>query len=152
LIGPIARVIGVTRTFAPCRSGRDGSPVAADVEDAAFFLAEFAEGVGVEQGTVATFDLSKVAKGRERGGNGLDEFEVYGTQGTLIYHLHRPHEIMKGRPDGILETFYDGMRCQAVIDAVLQSARERRWVEVADIPPVTVPLTATRHCAGKQKQ
>ncbi len=208
LIGPIARVIGVTRTFAPCRSGRDGSPVTADVEDAAFFLAEFAEGVGVEQGTVATFDLSKVAKGRERGGNGLDEFEVYGTEGTLIYHLHRPHEIMKGKPDGKLETlpvppdfltypvsprdptagdptttfrydqdfaftraivegrnkngagnesndlptFFDGMRCQAVIDAVLQSARERRWVEVADVPPVTVPLAATRHCAGKQKQ
>ena len=148
-----------------------------------------------------------MAKGRERGGNGLDEFEVYGTQGTLIYHLHRPHEIMRGRPDGKLETlpvppdfltypgsprdpnagnptttfrydqdfaftraivegrnksgasnesnvlptFYDGMRCQAVIDAVLQSARERRWVEVADIPPVTVPLAATRHYIGKQK-
>jgi hypothetical protein len=28
------------------------------------------------------------------------------------------------------------MRCQAVIDAVLQSARERRWVDVADVPAV----------------
>jgi predicted dehydrogenase len=131
-----------------------------------------------------------VAKGRERGGQSLDEFEVYGTEGTLIYHLHRPHEIIVGRPNEALETllvpddfltypgsprdphvgnptvtfrydqdfaftcaivkgrvksdnssdgddlptFYDGMRCQAVIDAVLQSARERRWVEVADPP------------------
>jgi predicted dehydrogenase len=181
VIGPIARVIGLTRTFVPLRAGRDGTAVPADVEDFAIFLAEFAEGVGVEQGTVASFDLSKVAKGRETGGRGLDEFEVYGTEGTVIYHLHRPHEVLLGRPGGRLETvpvppdfrvypgsprdplqgdptatfrydqdfafiqaitggrddiptFYDGMRSQAVIDAVLQSARERRWVDVADVP------------------
>jgi predicted dehydrogenase len=28
-------------------------------------------------------------------------------------------------------SFYDGVRCQAVIDAVVQSATERRWVDVA---------------------
>ncbi|HKO23392.1 MAG TPA: Gfo/Idh/MocA family oxidoreductase, partial [Chloroflexota bacterium] len=51
LIGPIARVVGVTRTFVPARPGRDGSPpVPADVEDFATFIAEFAPGVGVEQG------------------------------------------------------------------------------------------------------
>jgi predicted dehydrogenase len=106
---------------------------------------------------------------------------LYGTEGTLIYHLHRPHVIEVGRPDGKLETvevprdfltvpgtprdpyagdptegfrydqaftfvqsiaegrapapsFYDGMRCQAVVDAVLQAAREGRWVEVQDVP------------------
>ncbi|HET8843094.1 MAG TPA: Gfo/Idh/MocA family oxidoreductase, partial [Ktedonobacteraceae bacterium] len=132
-----------------------------------------------------------VAKGRGKGGHGLDEFEVYGTEGTLIYHLHRPHEILLGLPNGTLETravpqeflvypnsprdplegeptatfrydqdfafiqailtgddtiptFYDGMRCQAVIDAVLQSAREQRWVDVPDVPPVTQPIAATR--------
>ena len=37
-------------------------------------------------------------------------------------------------------SFYDGMRCQAVVDAVLRSAAERRWVDVADVPPVTTPL------------
>ncbi|HEX4207199.1 MAG TPA: Gfo/Idh/MocA family oxidoreductase [Ktedonobacteraceae bacterium] len=189
VIGPIARVVSVTRTFAPQRIGRDGKPVPADVEDFSIFLAEFADGVGVEQGTVASFDLSKVAKGRENGGRGLDEFEVYGTEGTLIYHLHRPHEILIGRPSGTLETvqvprefltypgsprdpfageptttfrydqdiafiqsivdghgdlpsFYNGMRCQAVIDAVLQSAQQRRWVDVADVPPVTRPIAA----------
>ncbi len=189
VIGPLARVVGLTRTFAPLRTGRNGEGVPADVEDSAIFLAEFASGVGVEQGTIASFDLSKVAKGREKGGRGLDEFEVYGTEGTVIYHLHRPHEVMIGRPDGPLETipvprdllvypgsprdpnageptvtfrydqdfafiqailggnhhiptFYDGMRCQAVIDAVLLSSQERRWVDVADVPPVTVPLAA----------
>lgn len=191
VIGPIARVVGLTRTFAPVRPTPDGEPFPADVEDASVFLAEFAAGVGVEQGTVASFDLSKVAKGRGKGGFGLDEFEVYGTEGTLIYHLHRPHEVLIGHPDGRLEarevpreflvypdsprdpsigeptvtfrydqdfafiqailtrsndipTFYDGMRCQAVIDAVLQSARERCWVDVPDVPPVTRPIAAAR--------
>ena len=195
LIGPIARVMGLTHTFVPLRAGRSGAFIAADVEDFAAFIAEFAEGVGVEQGTIATFDLSKVAKGRERGGQSLDEFEVYGTEGTLIYHLHRPHEILLGRPGGKLEivavprdflvypgslrtplagdptttfrydqdfafiqaildghgdipTFYDGMRCQAVVDAVLQSSQERRWVEVADVPPVTMPLAAETHVSA----
>ncbi len=190
LIGPIARVVSLTRTFIPQRAGPDGRPIPADVEDFATFLAEFADGVGVEQGTAATFALSKVARGRETGGRGLDEFEVYGTEGTLIYHLHRPHEVLLGRHGGRLEsipvppeflvypgsprdplagepttvfrydqafafikaildghnaipTFYDGMRAQAVIDAVLQSARERRWVDVADVPPVTHPLAAS---------
>ncbi len=199
LIGPIARVMGLTRTFVPQRPEHDGTPSAADVEDFALITAEFAEGVGVEQGTVASFNLSKVAKGRERGGQSLDEFEVYGTEGTLIYHLHRPHEITLGRPGGILETvpvprdflvypgssrdpsagepttafrydedfafiqaivagssdiptFYDGMRCQAVIDAVLQSAQERRWVDVADIPPVTMPLAATKQRSAFPKE
>ncbi|HZR38522.1 MAG TPA: Gfo/Idh/MocA family oxidoreductase [Ktedonobacteraceae bacterium] len=178
LVGPIARVMGVTRTFVPQRSGRDGTLVPTDVEDFAVFIAEFAEGVGVEQGTVASFDLSKVARGRSKGGQGLDELEVYGTEGTLIYHLHTPHEILLGRPGGKLETvpvprdflvypgsprdpfegdplttfrydqdfafikaiidgksndiptLYDGMRCQAVIDAVLQSTQERKWIDV----------------------
>lgn len=189
VIGPIARVVSVTRTFVPQRTGHDGEPLPADVEDFAVFLAEFADGVGVEQGTVASFDLSKVAKGRENGGKGLDEFEVYGTEGTLIYHLHRPHEILVGRPGGTLETvqvprdfltypgsprdpfegdptttfrydediafiqsivdgrgdlptFYDGMRCQAVIDAVVQSAHQRRWVDVVDVPSITRPIAA----------
>jgi predicted dehydrogenase len=191
VIGPIARVVSVIRTFVPQRAGRDGKPVPADVEDFSVFLAEFAEGVGVEQGTVASFDLSKIAKGREKGGRGLDEFEVYGTEGTVIYHLHRPHEIQLGRPDGVLETlqvprdfltypgsprdpfvgeptttfrydqdiafiqsivdghsngiptFYDGMRAQAVIDAVVQSAQQRSWVDVADVPPVSGPVAAS---------
>ncbi|GAC1508627.1 MAG: Gfo/Idh/MocA family oxidoreductase [Ktedonobacteraceae bacterium] len=191
VIGPIARVVGLTRTFAPLRAGRDGERIPADVEDSALFIAEFADGVGVEQGTVASFDLSKVAQGRDKGGQGLDEFEIYGTEGTVIYHLHRPHEVLIGHANSPLETrqvpremlvypgsprdpaigdptvtfrydqdfafiqailggeqhiptFYDGMRCQAVIDSVLQSAHERRWVEVPDVPHVEVPLAAVK--------
>lgn len=194
VIGPIARVVSTMRIFAPTRPARDGKAIPADVEDFAVFLAEFADGVGVEQGTVASFDVSKVLKGRETGGKGLDEFEVYGTEGTVIYHLHRPHEVMIGRPNGVLETvqvprefltypgssrdpyagnptavfrydqdfafvqaiinshgdiatFYDGMRCQAVIDSVLLSAQERRWVEVPDVPVATRAIAAAKNNA-----
>ncbi|GCE08984.1 Gfo/Idh/MocA family protein [Dictyobacter aurantiacus] len=174
LIGPIERVAGLKRTFIPLRNGADGQPIVADVEDCAVFIAEF----GGDQGAVASFDLSKVARGRGSGGKSLDEFEVYGTDGTLVYHLHHPHEILVGRPGGMLETvrvpdefltypgssrkplegdptttfrydqdfafiqailqnndediptFYDGMRCQAVIDAVVEATESRQWVEV----------------------
>jgi len=190
LLGPIERVVGLTRIFAPTRAARDGgAPVPTDVEDFASFIAAFAPGVGVDEGAVAVFDLSKVAKGRGVGGQGLDEFEIYGTEATLIYHLHRPHEVQIGRPNGVLETvavprafltvlgtardpfegdptttfrydqdyefiqaivegracrpsFYDGMRCQAVVDAVLRSSSEGRWIDVADVPLVTRGLAA----------
>ncbi len=189
LIGPIASVVSLTRTFVPERRGRDGALVPTDVEDFAAIIAEFAPGVGVSEGTVASFDLSKLTKGRGMGGQGVDDFEVYGTEGTLIYHLNRPNELEIGRPDGSMETvpvpreflvypgsprvpnegdpttifrydedfvfvqaiadgrpavpsFYDGMRCQAVIDAVLQSTAERRWVDVAGVPAAPPPLAA----------
>jgi len=191
LIGPIASVVSLTRTFAPERRGRDGAPVPTDVEDFAAIIAEFAPGVGVSEGTVAAFDLSKLTKGRGMGGQGVDDFEVYGTEGTLIYHLNRPNELEIGRPDEPMETvpvpreflvypgsprdpdegdptttfrydedfafvqaivegrpvvpsFYDGMRCQAVIDAVLRSTAERRWVDVASVPAVTAPVAASQ--------
>ena len=100
LIGPIARVAGLTRTYVPVRRARDGSPAPTDVEDFAAFIAEFAPGVGVEQGVVAAFEVSKVTKGRGFGGQGLDELEVYGVDGTLIYHLDRPHELRWTSPTG----------------------------------------------------
>lgn len=186
LVGPIARVVSLTRTFIPTRTTPDGVKLPADVEDFATFIAEFAPGAGVEQGAVASFDVAKITRGHHEGGVGLDELELYGTEGTLIYQLHRPHEIQittsqgdleihpvpqefltypgsprdpsQGNPtitfrydqdfafiqtilsgSGTIPTFYDGMRCQAVIDAVIQSAQERRWVDVADVPEAQKP-------------
>jgi len=42
--------------------------------------------------------------------------------------------IVEGRPCS--PSFYDGMRCQAVVDAVLRSASEGRWIDVADVPSI----------------
>ena len=52
---------------------------------------------------------------------------------------------------GDIPTFYDGMRCQAVIDSVLLSAQERRWVDVADVPTVTAPIAAARSGAAEKQ-
>jgi predicted dehydrogenase len=41
--------------------------------------------------------------------------------------------IREGRPAS--PSFYDGARCQAVIDAILQSAETREWVDVPAIEP-----------------
>jgi predicted dehydrogenase len=172
LVGPIARVVATTRLFVPDRGGTPS-----DVEDFATFIAEFAE---PNPDVVATFTVSKLARGQGTGGSGLDQLELYGTEGTLVYHLRQPFTIEVGRPGGTLETvpvppeflkvpgatrdpaadgptvgfrydqaftfvqaiqegrpaspsFYDGMRCQAVVDAVLQSSQERRWVEVPGV-------------------
>ena len=53
------------------------------------------------------------------------------------------------RGAALLPSFYDGMRTQAVVDAVLQSAAERRWVDVADVPAVTAPLAAALSVEGQ---
>ncbi len=172
LVGPIARVVATTRMFVPDRSGTQ-----ADVEDFATFIAEFAD---PHPDVVASFTVSKVARGQGTGGSGLDQLELYGTEGTLVYHLRQPFTIELGRPNVPLETvpvprefltvpgatrdpaadgptvgfrydqaftfvqsivenrpaspsFYDGMRCQAVVDAVLQSSQEQRWVDVPGV-------------------
>ncbi len=79
---------------------------------------------------------------------GLDNFaSTVGTPGTVRTITFRYDQdfafiqaILDGHGD--IPTFYDGMRCQAVVDAVLQSSQERRWVDVADVPPVTMRLAA----------
>lgn len=38
--------------------------------------------------------------------------------------------IRSGRPDAHAATFYDGWKCQQVMDAVARSWEERRWVHV----------------------
>jgi predicted dehydrogenase len=99
LVGPIARVVASTRTFVPVRGGDP-----ADVEDFASIIAEFAPEAAAAPGAVATLVVSKLARGQGGRGGGLDDMEVYGDEGTLVYHLDRPHTLEVGRPDGRLET------------------------------------------------
>lgn len=174
LVGPIARVVGRTRLFVPERSTADGTPTIADVDDWVGFLAEFSNGV------TGVFEMSKLATGRRESGVGLDQAEVNGTEGSLIYQLHRPYEIQMAQgnetltyqqvPDEFLRvpgathdphqgdpsqvfrynqaatfirtivtgqpsspafaSFRDGARCQAVVDAIIQSSAEERWIPI----------------------
>ena len=99
LIGPIARIVASTRTFVPVRAGEP-----ADVEDFSAMLAEFAPEAKATEGAVASLVVSKLARGRGGRGRGLDDLELYGDAGTLMYHLDRPHSVEIGLPDGKLET------------------------------------------------
>ena len=173
LIGPIQRVVANTRQFLADREGRDGGREAADVEDWVAFIGDF------KSGPTGVFESTKVATGRGAGGRSHDYCEVNGSEGTLIYFLHQPHVLHRGRlgqpgleeipvPEEFLKhagsprdphagdplsvfrydqdfefidairsgrscapSFHDGARVQAVIDAVLLSTEEKRWVEVS---------------------
>ena len=172
LIGPIARVVGMTKLFLPDRKAADGLPrPPADVEDWVAFIAEF------ENGVSGVFEMTKLAAGRESGGKGLDYVEINGTEGSIVYRLNTPHQVEIGRLGGSMEvrqlgeewlkvpgsprnphegdpllvfrfdqsfefisairegrqatpSFYEGAQCQLVIDAILQSAETRQWVDV----------------------
>ncbi len=43
--------------------------------------------------------------------------------------------VRTGRPNAFATSFYDGMKCQQVMDAVTRSWQERRWVTVEEIRP-----------------
>lgn len=172
LIGPIARVVGLTKLFLPNRVAADGTvKPPADVEDWVAFITEF------ENGVTGVFEMTKLAHGRQSGGKGLDYVEINGTEGSIVYRLNTPHQIEIGKKGGAMEvrrldrdwltvpgtprnpdegdpltvfrydqsvewisairegrpatpSFYDGARCQAVIDAILESSESRRWVDV----------------------
>jgi predicted dehydrogenase len=96
LVGEISAVSGTTRTFLRERRGRQGQPAISDVDDWAAFLAEFA------CGATGVFETSKLAKGRLRGGQAIDQVEINGTEGTLVFDLRRPHHLQLGKPRGSL--------------------------------------------------
>lgn len=169
LIGPIRRLVAQTRRYL---DDREGQP--SNLEDWVAILAEF------DGHVTEVLESSKIASGRSHGGRSQDYCEVNGSEGSLVYHLARPHELQIGRLGGNgLETvavpeeflvwpgsprdphagdplatfrydqdaefvqaireqrpcrpsFHDGARAQAVIDAALLSAQERRWVDVPD--------------------
>jgi predicted dehydrogenase len=167
LIGTIDRVTAQTRRFIQNRQGRPS-----ELEDWVAVLADFSAGA------TGVLESSKLCTGRGEGGLSRDYCEVNGSEGTLVYQLDRPNEVLIGRkgyshlltmpvPDDFLKwpgsprdpqegdplvtfrydqvfefidaianerpcvpSFYDGCRVQAVMDATLESAATRQWVEV----------------------
>ncbi len=97
LVGEIAAVAGLARTFVPERRTGRGGTLPAEVEDWAAFVAEFKNGV------TGVFEVSRLAKGHRRGGHALDLAEVNGSEGTLIFDLRRPFHLQLGKPGGSLE-------------------------------------------------
>jgi predicted dehydrogenase len=96
LIGPIAEVVGTTKTFIEERpleessaglsaSGTAGGTEmgAVTVDDAAAFLARF------ENGAMGTFEATRLAPGRRN----KNSFEVNGSEGSLVFDLERMNEL-----------------------------------------------------------
>lgn len=174
LVGEISAVSGLTTTFIgqrPLDAGAAGALGEVTVDDAALFLARFANGA------VGSFEATRFAKGRAN----YNAFEINGSKGSIVFDLHRLNELqvyfdddppevrgfrtvlvtdrshryvhawwppghiigwehtfthgvydlLSGIAAGVAPapTFEDGVRCQAVLDAVERSAGGAGWVE-----------------------
>lgn len=92
LLGPLQRVCGAVAQFAPRDRAADGTPCApSEVDDWSCLIGHFAQGaVGVWEGTT-------VAKGYGNEGYGHEWAEVNGAEGSAVYRLRDPHNILLGR-------------------------------------------------------
>lgn len=96
LIGDIAAVTGMTATFIPSRplpgagaatftagTGESTEAGPVTVDDASFFIAEFANGA------LGSFEVSRFAPGRKN----YNYFEIYGSEGSIVFNLERMNEL-----------------------------------------------------------
>ena len=85
LVGEIAEVAGLLKTFTSARPVEPGSSTMApvDVDDAALSLVQF------ENGTVGTIEASRFATGRKN----YNRFEINGSRGSIVFDLERLNEL-----------------------------------------------------------
>jgi predicted dehydrogenase len=92
LLGPLQGVCGAVARFAPrtrTTDGRDCPP--SDVDDWSSLIGEFRSGAtGVWEGTT-------LAKGYGFKGFGHEWAEINGSEGSAVYRLHMPNQIMVGK-------------------------------------------------------
>jgi len=92
LLGPLARLCGAVARFAPRDRtvGGEACPPS-EVDDWSSLIAEFQEGAtGVWEGTT-------LAKGYGFKGFGHEWAEINGSEGSAVYRLHMPNQIMVGK-------------------------------------------------------
>ncbi|MGH7246644.1 MAG: Gfo/Idh/MocA family protein, partial [Pseudomonadota bacterium] len=172
LAGEIASVAAASRTFVGERERPEGGKSKVELEDAAVFIAKYANGA------LGHFEATRFANGRKNG----NTFEINGEYGSLYFDLEdmsrlwyfdsreskhiqgwrkipvwdEMHPYMKnwwvpgcaigyehtfsnqaadlmdavatGRP--MQPDFDDGLKCQLVLDAVLEASGTGRWVDV----------------------
>lgn len=94
LLGPLKSISGAVARFAPRQVTADGQACPpSDVDDWSAILGEFTSGAtGVWEGTT-------LAKGYDRGGFGHEWAEINGSEGSVVYRLHEPNVILRGRTD-----------------------------------------------------
>jgi predicted dehydrogenase len=156
LVGEFATVCGQTWNFArERRAGEEGPPFTVTVEDAGAYLAEFANGAtGVfhtSRNAPGRGDYMRIeVYGREGSAifqrDRLDRilactgrlqmqrqtYTEYVAQESDLAYKSVMHAFVEGLQGGISRapTLADGLRAQEVLDAVLCSAAERRWLAV----------------------
>ena len=86
MVGPISRVVARLKRFVDVRGGEPS-----DLDDWVAMLGDF------EAGATGVWESSKLATGRGEGGRSPDHCEVNGSEGTVVYTLTRPHEVLLGR-------------------------------------------------------
>ena len=98
LLGPIERVCGAVARFASRTQTAAGESCApSEVDDWSALLGRFRNGaVGVWEGTT-------LAKGYAMRGFGHEWAEINGSEGTAVYRLHEPNEVLLGRHGGDLQ-------------------------------------------------
>ena len=172
LAGDIEAVAGTSRIFIEERERLEGGRAKVEIEDAAIFVARYANGA------IGHFEATRFANGRKNG----NTFEVNGEHGSLYFNLEdmsrlwyfdsrdpkhvqgwrempvweECHPYMKNwwvpgcaigyehtfanqaadllnaiaQSKPIKPDFEDGLKCQLVLDAVLEACASDRWVEV----------------------
>jgi predicted dehydrogenase len=92
LMGPLKSLCGATARFAPRTKSVDGKACPpSDVDDWSSLIGEFAGGAtGVWEGTT-------LAKGYGFKGFGHEWAEINGSEGSAVYRLHMPNQIMLGK-------------------------------------------------------
>ncbi|MBA3698758.1 MAG: Gfo/Idh/MocA family oxidoreductase [Planctomycetes bacterium] len=88
LVGPIARLVAQTKLLVKERGGKP-----ADVEDWVAVLADF------KQGATGVMESSKLATGCGEGKDSPDRCEVNGSEGTVVYQLANPNQILRASKD-----------------------------------------------------
>lgn len=85
LVGPIAGVVGTTKTFIQERPLEEEAEETGEVtvDDATTFLASF------ENGAMGTFEATRLAPGRKN----RNSFEINGSKGSVIFDLERMNEL-----------------------------------------------------------
>ena len=93
LVGEIAEVAGLLKTFVPQRPlPGSGTMAPVDVDDAALSLVKF------ESGAVGTIEATRFATGRKN----YNRFEINGSKGSIAFNLERLNELdlyVEGGPD-----------------------------------------------------
>src|SRR5262249_56326432 len=106
LVGEIAEVGGVLRTFVPGR----------DVDDAVEATVEF------ESGAVGTLEATRLALGRRN----AFQWEINGTEGSLAFDMERLNELQVFRADGDRARGFDTVLASGADHPVWQQCRPAR--------------------------